>query len=310
MKKWIGILFVVIIILGVAIYTLIPSQLKVGGYVRIDKPSGLITRLFVMPEKAKNWWPGEKINDTEFIYQQVHYRFTQWNPINIAFEATIGDMVTSATINTITTQMDTTNLQIDYLPFSTSLNPIKRFEIYQNASLLKKQLDSIASAMKRYSEKEENIYGISIVRSRVKDSSLISTKKLYKLKPSNQDIHNLVQVLKNYAAQNGGVEHDYPMLNIRETLDHQFEAMVAIPLMRDIPSKGNIIIKKMILGNILEAKVVGGPSHIANGEIAIKNYADDFNKKSPAIPFQSLVTDRSVESDSTKWITYLKYPVF
>jgi hypothetical protein len=310
MKKWIWLLLATIIISVIAIYTLIPSELKVGGYVRVDKPSGLVTRLFIMPEKAKNWWPGEKINDSEFVYQHVHYRFTQWNPINIAFEATIGGMVTRATINTITSQIDTTNLQIDYESFPTSMNPINRIMVYQNASLLKKQLDSISLSIKRYSEKEENIYGISITRSRVKDSSLISTKKLYKSKPSNQDIHDLVQVLKNYVAQNGGIEHDYPMLNIRETLDHQFEAMVAIPLLRDIPSKGDIIIKKMILGNILEAKVVGGPSTIAHGEIAIKNYAEDFNKKSPAIPFQSIVTDRISVVDTTKWITYLKYPVF
>lgn len=310
MKKWIVILFGTIIISAIAIYTLIPSQLKVGGYVRVDKPSGLVSRLFLMPEKAKNWWPGEKVNDSVFVYQQVQYQFTQWNPINIALEATIGSMVTRATINTISLQMDTTNLQIDYEAFSTSMNPIKRIETYLNASLLKKQLDSIASAIKKYSEKEENIYGLPIIRSRVKDSSLISTKKLFNSTPSNQDIHDLVQVLKNYVALNGGVEHDYPMLNIKENIDHQFEAMVAIPLMRDIPSKGDIVIKKMILGNILEAKVVGGPKNIANGEIAIKNYAEDFNKKSPAIPFQSLVTDRFTVSDSTKWITYLKYPVF
>ena len=66
----------------------------------------------------------------------------------------------------------------------------------------------------------------------------------------------------------------------------------------------------MILGNILEAKVVGGPATIEKGEIAMKNFAKDYGKVSPAIPFQLLVTDRNKEQDTSKWITYLKYPVF
>jgi hypothetical protein len=310
MKKWIGFLLVIIIISVIAIYTLIPAELKVAGYERVSKPSGLVTRLFQMPQKVKNWWPGDQKNDSDFLYQQVHYHFTQWNPINIAFKADIDGTSVNATINAITVQMDTTNIQIEYETIKTSINPIKRIEAYLNARLLKKQLDSIAIALKRFSENEENIYDMAVVQTKVRDSSLISTKKLFQQKPTNKDIHDLVQVLKTYVAQNGGTEHDFPMLNIRETMDHQFEAMIAIPLLKDIPVKGDIIIKKMILGNILEAKVIGGPKRIADGEVAIKKYAEDFNKKSPAIPFLSLVTDRYTESDSTKWITYLKYPVF
>jgi hypothetical protein len=310
MKKWISILLAIIIISTIAIYILIPSQLKVAGSIQVNKPSGLVSRLFLMPEKAKYWWPGEKTNDSSFVYQQVHYRFLNWNPINITFKAEINELSVNATVNTITAQMDTSLIQIEYEEFKTSINPIKRIEAYWNAKLLKKQLDSIAVTLKRYAENEENVYGIPVVRAKVKDSSLISTQKLYPQKPTNKEIHDLIQVLKTYVVQNGGVERDFPMLNIREMLDHQYEAMVAIPILRDIPVKGNIIIKKMILGNILEAKVVGGPTRIAEAEVAIKNYAEDFNKKSPAIPFQLLVTDRYTESDSTKWITYVKYPVF
>ncbi len=310
MKKWIGILLVLIIISGISIYTLIPSKLKVAGFTTVSQPSGMITRVFQLSALAKKWWPGKILNDSEFVYQQTHYTFTQWNPINIAFRTEINGRVVNATINTITIAMDTTAIQIEYSPFNSGANFIKRIQAYRDARSLKKQLDTILYVLKKFSEKEENIYGLTIIQNKVKDSSLISTKKMFLQKPTNKDIHDLIQILKVHIIQNGGIERDYPMLNIRETIDHQYEAMVAIPLLRDIPARGDIVIKKMILGNILETKVVGGMKHILDGETALKNFAEDFNKKSPAIPFQVLVTDRYTESDSTKWVTYLKYPVF
>ena len=36
---------------------------------------------------------------------------------------------------------------------------------------------------------------------------------------------------------------------------------------------------------------------------------DDYHLTSPAISFQSLVTDRQVEKDSLKWITKIYYPI-
>ena len=66
----------------------------------------------------------------------------------------------------------------------------------------------------------------------------------------------------------------------------------------------------MVLGNILVGEVKGGLSTILNAEKQLANYVFDYGKASPAIPFQSLVTDRSLEADSSKWITRLNYPIF
>jgi hypothetical protein len=66
----------------------------------------------------------------------------------------------------------------------------------------------------------------------------------------------------------------------------------------------------MVLGNILEAEVRGGEAAVQNGIEELENYKEDHEKTSPAIPFQLLVSDRSKEPDTAKWITRLYYPVF
>ena len=69
-------------------------------------------------------------------------------------------------------------------------------------------------------------------------------------------------------------------------------------------------LKKMILGNVIKAEIIGGIHTVNKGEDELFNYLNDYNRSSPAIPFQELVTNRIEEKDSLKWITNLYYPVF
>jgi hypothetical protein len=65
----------------------------------------------------------------------------------------------------------------------------------------------------------------------------------------------------------------------------------------------------MFLGNILMAKVCGGEASIVNAQTELNHYVSDWQKIAPAIPYQSLVTNRLTITDTTKWITELYYPV-
>ena len=86
--------------------------------------------------------------------------------------------------------------------------------------------------------------------------------------------------------------------------------MVAVPTKTELPSEGNFQLKKMIRGNILLAEVKGGLHTIINGEQELDNYVNDYKKIAPAIPFQSLVTNRQLVTDTSKWVTQLYYPIF
>jgi hypothetical protein len=65
----------------------------------------------------------------------------------------------------------------------------------------------------------------------------------------------------------------------------------------------------MILGYILVGEVKGGMVTVAAAEKRMADYAFDHQKTAPAIPFQSLITDRMQEKDTGKWITRIYYPV-
>ncbi|MGB8192124.1 MAG: GyrI-like domain-containing protein, partial [Chitinophagaceae bacterium] len=121
--------------------------------------------------------------------------------------------------------------------------------------------------------------------------------------------YKLVDQLRIYIANEGARETNNPMLHIRPVNDQQFETMVAIPVDKVLQGNKDIFLRRMIPGNILVTEVKGGRYTIDEGLKTLETYLSDYQKTSPAIPFESLVTDRSKESDTSKWVTRLYYPV-
>ncbi len=85
--------------------------------------------------------------------------------------------------------------------------------------------------------------------------------------------------------------------------------MVAIPVNKTITPNNEFLLKKMVPGKILVTEVRGGIHTINQAQKNIELYMNDHHLVSPAIPFHSLVTDRSKEADTAKWITKIYYPV-
>jgi hypothetical protein len=100
------------------------------------------------------------------------------------------------------------------------------------------------------------------------------------------------------------------MLNIEPFDSTNYLVKVALPLENLLPDNGDILQKRMLKdGNILVAKTEGGYAKTIEVFNQIKNYATDYKMSSPAIPFYSLITDRTKETDSSKWVTKIYYPV-
>jgi len=310
MKKGFFILIIAVTIATVSTFLFIPSSVTVAGYKTINCPSASVSRLFGRTDIIRKWWPGEIKNDSSLSFQNIKYSILKNNLLGITLSAETGNIKIAGDINSILLKNNSSAIQLQYQSYASSYNPVKRVADYFKALALKKQSEIILESFKQFAEDKKNIYGLNIVETKVKDSTLISTKKSFDHYPANKEVDELINILKQHIAANGGVIKDYPMLNIHINEENKYEAMVAIPLLKDIPVKGNIVIKKMILGNILEAKLMGGNTAIADGLNALKNYAKDYGKVSPAIPFQLLITDRNRETDTTKWVTVLKYPVF
>ena len=172
-------------------------------------------------------------------------------------------------------------------------------------------MNELLQSMKAFLEKTKNIYGVDIKETLVKDSALISTRRQFDHYPNVQEVDSMIQSLKKYIRQNNAIEKNSPMLNVFELGNSRYEAMTAIPVDKALP-KTNEFAPKFLLkgGNILEAQIQGGPYTIKKGLEELENYRADYKFNSPAIPYQLLVTDRTKEPDTTKWITRLYYPIF
>ncbi len=100
------------------------------------------------------------------------------------------------------------------------------------------------------------------------------------------------------------------MLNITKTGYQTYVITVAVPIDQSISSKGKMLVNRMIPGNILYANVIGGHQSIKLAFDQLKNYMKDFKLTSPAIPFELMITDRTLNPDSSKWQTKVYYPIF
>jgi len=129
-------------------------------------------------------------------------------------------------------------------------------------------------------------------------------------RPSVGEVYDVVDKLRNYIKSNGAAEKYYPMMNTRQSDSSQYETMVAISIDKIIPASKDFFISRMVpmKDRFLETDIIGGPWKIQGAHGAIEKYMDDHSLSSPARPFEIMVTDRSKETDTSKWITKLFYP--
>jgi hypothetical protein len=192
----------------------------------------------------------------------------------------------------------------------TSSHPFKRVRKFLDALTIKDDMSTILLSFRSYLEKTENVYGIHVEKTKVRDTLLIGSQQVFTSPPSTEAIYQLLSNIKNHVMKEGAVETGSPMLNTRNTGPGQYETMVAIPINKAITEQENLFLRRMIPGNILVAEVQGGPVTINNALQQLELYVSDHKLESPAKPFQSLTTDRTTEQDTAKWKTTIYYPVF
>jgi len=149
-----------------------------------------------------------------------------------------------------------------------------------------------------------------IENEKVQFQNLVSDKESFSHYPTTEDVYAIVSRLRNYIRQAGAKELFSPMLNIKKTDSTNYTAQVGLPVDKALPGKDDITSKWMMKGgNILSAEVTGGQKQIEEAQKQMELYIMDYQRAIIAIPFQMLITDRTKETDSTKWITRLYYPV-
>ena len=309
MRRWLLLVFVALTIAVITAYAYISVHQEFAFATVADCTQSAAARLIVSKENWKRWWPGQRANDSIYHYKDINYKIDKISLYG--FEATIFRNKDSAKglFTVVPTGNDSARFEFAGR-YVYSSNPVTRVLQYFRFATIRNNVENFVSDTRTYFNKQQNVYGFNVVEGKVRDSSMISTKETFNHYPDVKEVYHMIDGLRQFVKEKGGEQVDSPMLNVYADNPGRYQVMVAIPTKSDLPSESGFQLKKMVLGNILIAEVKGGPATVRLGEENLQNYVDDYHKISPAIPYQSLITNRMAESDTTKWITKLYYPVF
>lgn len=313
MKRLITGLIIFLLSIVLALYIFVPSLLTIASTAKLNVPAPTANRVL---SNATHWhkWTGttSKNGDQLLINQPLHYKGTVLKishivPNAIDIMITQDDKQVASTLTIFPLLPDSCAVQWKTeLPSGST--PWAKFRSYKQAIKLKQNLSHLLSAVANTVSTPAGVYGFNYTVESTEDTTLMATKSFYKNYPTSADIERNIERIQRYIKASGATQTAPPRLNITKT-GGQYQAMVAIPVNRRLPEQGAIFYRKMIPGNFLVTQVQGGPSSIANAFEMMERYIADHQKRTMAIPFQILITDRTQETDTTRWITKLCYPI-
>lgn len=314
MKKFVLVLLALLVAALVSIYLFIPKNIQVTKIIAVNCTSTASTRFFMDIKKWHYWWPSPDsamnslAGELGFFYKNAHHTPTQAMFNGYQLQTTYrGEQLTGEIIYA---QLGYDSVAFFWkYNFISSNNPVQRLHDYLTLKALKENITEISTHFKSFLENQEKVYGMLIKRSTVTDTLLVSTKSILSKYPDNEQVYTMIDQLQRYAKEKGAKQTGYPMLNVTELDSQHFQTMVALPIDIQIQENARFSWKKMVAGKILVGEVKGGTERAKEAFDEMHNYVIDYHLTSPAIPFLSLVTDRRMEKDSSKWITRIYYPI-
>jgi len=306
MKKLLIVLLTFAALAIMCSYIFIPSKIKISSVVTGPANGIAAHRVLMDDDTWVKWWPNEKV----FFLEKTSFKLTKKMFNSFEFMIYKGNDSLISQLQIIPVDLDSANL-VWSCEIPTGNNPVKRFGRYNIATAIKKDLDFLLDSLIGFVSNHKNIYGFIINEAIVKDSILISTRKLFDHYPNEFETEELIKKLRAYISANNAKETNYPMLHVRHLDNMHFEAMTAIATDIKLPDN-NEFASKMLLkgGNLLEGEIKGGHASIRKAFDEYENFIKDYGQTSPAIPYELMITDRTKERDTAKWITRLCYPVF
>ena len=308
MKKVLISVFALGVLTLTAIYIFIPSQIKFSKIIILDNTVNAVQRFLFYPDNWNKWFPVRSVQDKNFYFNNYQYQIISASLNGIKLLVTSGSKSSKSSITLF--HLDDKRVAIDWeATISKTSNPIKKIRNYFEAKKLQRDMEKIVSFLKKFLSKDENIYGVNFQVVMSKDSTLVATKDTTSSYPSTAEIYKLINNLKKYIYTNRAKENNFPMLHVRPLKDSMFETMVAIPVNKRLTGDKNIFIKEFVPWKVLTAEVKGGNYRVNEALKQMKIYIADYQKTAMAMPFESLVTDRSSQPDTLQWITRIYTPI-
>lgn len=310
MKKTTIILLSVFIVIFFA-YLLFPEKSVITQTTINDVSETNAARFLTHKSNWRKWWPG-KVSPADsnlFIYDGINFRLIKGINSGMNLQISYESSILESNITYLT--QDNLKVKITWEAERAGENNVfKKVSRYQSVSHIENGIIAILNHLKAFLGNDQNVYGFNIHLAKVKDSVMLATSVTVNKYPDNDVIEPMIKKLRRLIKEQGAVETNHPMLNIHQLGKQEFEVMTAIPINKQIVPKENAVINKMVLGNILVANVKGGRNTINNAFTEIKAFSKDYHFTAPAMPFELMITDRSAEKDTSKWLTDIYYPIF
>jgi hypothetical protein len=310
MKKWIFIVCTVLIVAVFCFYQLIPSDLTVTRIAPANCQANVAFRMLAQRGNWDRWWPGDK---DSFVYKGLAYDLTKLSYQYVNVRIRKGGAGYDSRLSAIPVgKLDSMFLQWE-CPLHGAMNPFTRIRQYLLAREIARNMTEILDSLSSFLGRKENIYGAEIRRGTTMDSTLVTMRAVFARYPSTADVYGLLNQLNRYITAEGAAQTNSPMMHVEASHNGKdsFQLMVAIPVDRKLPGKGPIDFKRLAPGTpFLIVEVEGGEYAVNNALRGLQQYILDYQKTVMAIPYQSLLTDRSQEPDSSKWKTRIYCPIF
>ncbi len=319
MKKLLGIIFVISVTALSLIYLIIPAQNDIICSAIIRCNINAAYRYLSNDGNWQKWWPGSTqvasktpgTGKKVFNYNNRSFQLQDQYPYSIGVSFSSNDKEMQSQIHLVSLGSDSIGIQWSAQNGQAKIwNPIERISNYLQSKAISADLTVLIAAMNNFLKQPVNVYAANIEKGTFRDTALIATRLTLPHYPDTEDIYKQIGAIKKYIASENAHPINFPLVNIysKDTINYQL--MVALAVDKVLKGTDVFIPRRMVPGNFLVAETTGGTETVKNLFSQMNNYLNDYGKTTVAIPFQLLITDRSVETDTSKWSTRIYYPIY
>lgn len=312
MKKWIVWLIGLVVLTVGCIYLLIPANIDISCISSAKATLSAEFRYISREESWERWWRNAggqgHTRGQGFEYNGTIFRLTGQDHNFVHIEVEHGGLKLETILTLISFSKDSTGT-VWHTALKAGNNPLKRISTRRTAVRIKKDMSAVLQNLTSYVSETKNVYGLSIQRTSIRDTTMLTASFVSGRYPSIAEIYGFFDTLEKSIRRQHGLNSGAPMLNVRQLDGGGYETQVAIPTNRLLENDGKVHYRRMVPGNFMATEVQGGPLTIDQAMKQMEVYISDYQKIVMAKPFQVLVTNRLTETDTAKWITKIYFPV-
>jgi hypothetical protein len=312
MKKWIVWLLVLIVLSIGSIYFFIPAKIVISNISTAQATISGEYRYIGQLENWAKWWRNadgtSNLKGLPFEYNGTVFRLNRQLHNIAGIEIEQNGLKLQSVISLISFSKDSTGT-IWQCEIPAGNDPLNRINTLRIAMKIKKDMKGVLQNLTSFVSDTKNVYGLSIHKTSTLDTNLLTASFVSAAYPTTAEIYSFFDTLENSIHRQHGIKTGAPIMNVRESENGVYETQVAVPTNRLLENDGKIHLRRMVPGNFIVSEVMGGPFTIREAMKQLDYYISDYKKTVMAKPFQTLLTNRITETDTSKWLTKISIPV-